>query len=449
MRINKYLTGAALLGAIVFSTLPAAAQENSLGAYSPYTMYGLGDLNRSPISNFVGMGGASIGFRNDGFDNNGDLRLNVSNPASLSGLPGQSFIFDVGLAGSNRYLSQRSTSGLLKTSFNTFNFNNISIALPLARKLGFAFSVTPYSEVGYRIHTDDESYLADLGIVRYYYDGQGDVTEAKMAIGWELFKNFSLGAEVDYLWGNIDRTYRAQIVPYTGSGTYNSVSASTNERVARVFATFGVQYSPLNKAKTRLTIGATYRLGGKLNSDVTDFIPSNNVYEDVIRLNEFKSATYMPRRIGVGAYFHRPKWAVGADWISENWGAKNDYDALNDVRYVNTNTIRLGARYTPNRLDIRGKVGSFFNRMTYKAGFRTGGDYLEFRGVSMNDRAVTVGVDIPFKALNVSTLSLGFEYGTRGSLQKALIRERYFKINAGVMLFGGDYDYWFQKHKYF
>ncbi len=25
---------------------------------------------------------------------------------------------------------------------------------------------------------------------------------------------------------------------------------------------------------------------------------------------------------------------------------------------------------------------------------------------------------------------------------------RYFKINAGVFLFGGDYDYWFQKYQY-
>ncbi len=316
--------------------------------------------------------------------------------------------------------------------------------------------MSPYSEGGYRISTYDESYLADLGPVHYYYYGQGDITEAKAAVGWEPFKNFSVGVEMNYLWGNIDRTYQAEIKSFTGTGSYNSVSANTNERVARVFAAFGAQYTPLDRAKTRLTLGLTYRLGGKLNSDVTDYIPSNNIYGDVIRLNEFKSATYIPQRIGAGVYFHRPKWAVGVDYILENWGARNDYDALNELRYVNANTFKLGVRYTPDRYDLRGKFGSFFRRMTYMAGFRTGADYIELRGVPMNDRAFTLGVDIPFRADKISALSVGLElggrgsleYGTQGSYQQSLVKERYFKINVGVMLFGRDYDYWFEKYRY-
>ena len=436
--------------AAVFALAPivSRAQENSLNTYSPYTMYGLGNLNRSPVSNFVGMGGASLGFRNGRTDVMGDMRLNVSNPASLSGLPRQSFVFDVGLAGSNVYMSQNGASGLLRTSFNTFNFNNVTIAFPIAGKLGFAFSVSPYSTVGYKIQQDDESHLADMGVVRYFYDGQGDINEAKASIGWEPFKNISIGAELNYLWGNIDRTYRAEIIAYTGSGTYNNVSAYTNEKVAKIFAAFGAQYTPVDKDRTRLTIGATYRPGGRLDSDVRDYIPSNNIYGDIVRLNEFKSPTHIPQKIGVGAYFHRPRWAVGADYIFEDWAAKNGYDALNDVRYVSTNTLKVGAKYTPNRYDMRGRVASFFNRMTYKAGFRVGADYLQFRGVPMKERAVTAGIDIPFKADNVSNLSLGLEYGERGSLKQGLVKERYFKINVGIMLFGRDYDYWFEKIKY-
>lgn len=448
MRKYRYLA-AAVVALAIWTPTALTAQEVSPGTYSPYTMYGLGNLNRSPISTFAGMGGASIGFRNGSFDTTGDIRLNVSNPASLSGLVPTSMIFDVGLAGTNVYSSQRAADGeLLRTSFNTFNFNNITMAVPLARRLGFAFSVSPFSEVGYKIHTDDESYLADLGIVRYYYDGAGSVNEAKMAIGWEPFKRFSIGAEFNYLWGNIERTYKAQIVAFTGHGTYNAVEASTTEKVGRIFGAFGVQYSPVEKAGTRLTIGATYRMGGKLNSEVSDYIPSKNIYGDTIRLNEYRSATRMPARLGVGVWFQKQKWAVGADYIREDWAKGNAYDAVNDVRYVNTNTLKVGGRYTPNRYDVRGKFGSFFNRMTYKAGFRTGNNYLQFGGMAMRERAVTVGVDIPFRADKVSNLALGFEYGTRGTLSNGLIKERYFKVNAGVMLFGRDYDYWFEKYRY-
>jgi hypothetical protein len=418
-------------------------------------MYGLGNLTLSPLSAFSGMGGTSIGFRNGGFDTTADFRLNLSNPASLSSIPPQGFIFDVGLAGSNVYASQQSREGMLRTSFNTFNFNNFSLAFPIiGGKLGFAVSVSPYSEVGYKIHRDDDSHLADLGVVRYFYDGHGNVTEGKAAVGLRLLKNLSVGVEANYLFGNIDRTYQAQILPYTATGEFNSVSASTTETVGRVFAAFGAQYTPVNRPKTRLTLGATYRLGGKLASTVRDYIPSNNIYGDVIRLDEYTSPTYMPARIGAGAFFHRPKWAVGADYIYENWGDHNPYDALNDVGYVNASTYKVGVRYTPNRYDIRGKVGSFFNRMTYKAGFRHGANYMEFRGVPLNESAVSLGVDIPFKATTVSNLSINLEYSQRGrtgavgTLGGDLVKERYFKINVGVMLFGSDYDYWFRKYKY-
>ncbi|MDR2911960.1 MAG: hypothetical protein LBV38_01475 [Alistipes sp.] len=454
MRICKYIIAAIVTAAL--APAPALrAQESSVNTFSPYTMYGLGNLNASPSSAFVGMGGASIGFRNGGFDTNGDLRVNLSNPASLSAIPARSMIFEVGMGGSNVYLRQRTAAETLNTSFNTFNFNNVSIALPLANKLGLAFNVSPFSEVGYRVHTDDVSYLADLGVVRYYYNGEGDVSEAKLAVGWEPFKNLSVGAEVNYLWGNINRTYQAVIQSYTGSGQYGEVStsqggsgASTNEKVARMFGAFGVQYTAISKEKTRLTLGATYRMGGKLNSTVTDFIPSNNIYGDTIRFSQMTSAMKMPQRIGVGVSLVKPKWAIGADYLYENWGDSNGYDAVNDVRYVNTNTFKLGGQYTPDRYDIRGRFGSFFNRMTYKAGARVGGNYLELQGRSIDERAVTMGVDIPFRATNVSKLSLGVELMERGSLRDAMVRERYFKINVGVMLFGRDYDYWFEKYKY-
>jgi hypothetical protein len=456
MRIVKYLTATALTVALA-APFTAHAQENSLGTYSPYTMYGVGNLNRSTGSTFFGMGGASIGFRNDfndgkkensGFDSPVDTRINVSNPAALSGLAPRSFTFDFGMAGSNSYLSERGATGLVRTSFNTFNFNNITLAFPLAKKLGFAINVSPYSEVGYRIHTDDKTQLADLGVVRYYYNGQGEVNEAKMALGWEPLNNLSVGAELSYLWGNIDRTYTAQIVPYTGTGTYNSVSANTNESVGRLVVGFGAQYSPLVTRRSRLTLGATYRPGVKLNSTVTDHIPSNNIYGDDVRLNEYRSATHLPQRIALGAYFHRAKWAVGADWIYEGWAENNAPDPANDMKYANVNTFKLGARYTPNRYDIRGKFGSFFNRITYKAGVRLGNDYLEFKGRSLDQRAVSMGLDIPFKAMNVSTLSLGVEYGERGTTQQNLVKERYFKVNVGIMFFGRDYDYWFEKYRY-
>ncbi len=448
MRINKCLSRA-LLSLILIAPCVTRAQESSINTFSPYTMYGLGNIGGGANTAFAGMGGASIGFRNGGFDTAAETRLNLSNPAAMSAIAPRTFVFDVGLAGSNVYLMERSAeNGTLRSSFNTFNINNITIAFPLAKRLGMAFNISPFSQVGYRVQLDDLSHGADPGVVRYFYDGQGDVNEAKASVGWEPFKGLSVGAEAIYMWGNIDRTYRAEINAYTGTGAYNDVNASTNEKVSRAFGAFGLQYTPLDKPKARLTIGATYRMSGKLNSKVTDHIPSNNIYGDDVRLEEFRSPLRMPQMIGAGVYFHKLKWAVGADYVYQDWGSKNNFELSPGIGYANTNAYKLGVQYTPNRFDIRGRFASFWNRVTYKAGVRYNDHYIMFGGRKLNEKAVSIGLDIPFQAMSVSMVSVGLEYGERGALRQGLVKERFFKINVGVMLFGRDYDYWFEKYKY-
>lgn len=424
----------------------AWGQENSLNTYSPYTLYGLGDLNTS-VSPGVGWRNDFVdptGKDNGGFDAPFDTRINVANPASLSGLPRRSFTFDVGMTGTNHYLKQNN----LSTSFNSFNFSHVTLAFPLAKSLGMAINVSPFSKVGYRIHHDDKEQLADLGVVRYYYTGHGDVNEAKVSLGWQVLPRLSVGAELNYLWGYIDRQYEAEIASFTGSGSYGSVSASTNEQITRVFPALGVQWTAIRKHKSRLTLGMTWRMGGKLNSDFTDYIPSGNVYEDVVRLEEYKTATHMPTRIVAGGWFHRPKWSIGGEYTRENWAKGNAYDEVNKVRYIDVNRLNMGLRWTPNRYDIRGKFSSFFNRMTYKAGFAVGNNYLEFNGVRLNEKSVNLGVEIPFKADNISLISVGLEGGTRGSVKNGLVNEKFFRVRVGLMLFGRDYDYWFEKYKY-
>ena len=457
MQIRKLLLPAAIaIVAVCVLPLTLRAQESSINTFSPYSMYGVGDIDFNNGTTFAAMGGVGIGFANTGFDTQAEIRVNTINPASLGGMAkGRSFIFDVGLKGSNAYLRQdNATLGKLKTSFNTFNLNNITVAFPLARKLGVALNVSPYSRIGYRISRDDESNLADLGLVRYIYDGEGDMTEMKLAMGWEIAKWISVGAEFTYQWGNVNRNYQAQVYKYTGSGNYGQIAESlgtmayTNEKISRLTGGFGVQLTPLDKHKSRLTIGAIYRLGGKLNSRVTDYIPSGNIVGDIVRFDEYTSALYMPQTIGAGVFFHRPHFAVGFDYVYQDWARKNAYDAVNNIGYVDTHTYKLGLQYTPNRRDVGVKAGNFFNRITYRLGFRYGDHYIQYGGRKIDEKAITIGLDIPFSSMKVSNVSAGFEFGERGSLRGGGVRERYFKINVGVMLFGRDYDYWFEKYRY-
>ena len=83
-----------------------------------------------------------------------------------------------------------------------------------------------------------------------------------------------------------------------------------------------------------------------------------------------------------------------------------------------------------------------------KAGFRYGDTYLVKNGFNMTEKAVSIGVEVPFKTMKISNLNLALEYCWRGTLQHNLIKENYVKLSIGVMFFGGDFDYWFVKKKF-
>ena len=65
------------------------------------------------------------------------------------------------------------------------------------------------------------------------------------------------------------------------------------------------------------------------------------------------------------------------------------------MAYRNTNTVKLGVEYTPNKADVR----SALKRWSYRAGVRYGTYNQTFGGVDVNEYAVTLGVGIPLTVL--------------------------------------------------
>ncbi len=429
-----------LLAVVIFLMASAVhAQEGSLNAFSPYTFYGVGNLSMSNGASFDGMAGANIGFRSY-------MKTNMSNPAAFSAVGRNTMLFDVGIVGTNVYSRQYNAQGsLMRSSANSFNFSNVAMLVPLTAKLGLGFSVKPYSSVGYKTqrYETSEDVIADLGAVLYNYSGEGNISQFKLGLGWEPFKRFSIGAEAVFYHGAINRFYSATIEKFTGNGEYNSISASTTERINRFSGNFGMQWNVLSSDNHTLTLGATYMLDCKLKSKTVDYIPSGNVFGDSVRYETPSSNLHLPQSVGAGLYYHRQTWSIGFDYQWSNWGV-NGYDAANDVGYRDTHTYRLGAQYTPSRFDVRNPM----KRLTYKAGVRYGDYYLVKNGVNMTEKAVSIGVEIPFKTMKISNLNVAVEYVNRGTLDHNLISENYIQVSLGVLFFGADFDYWFVKKKF-
>ncbi len=427
MRIKKSLLGAALL-------LPAvvAAQSSSINTFSPYTLYGIGDLATQGPTYIRSMGGAGVAYRDV-------FRLNYLNPAAATASGQKSFIFNFGLEGSNYYLK----SSDAKSSFNTFNIRDIGVQFPLGRLISASVSVTPMSTVGYRITATDENPATaeDFKRIDYLYEGSGGLTQGKAGLGVVVTPKLSLGAEAVYYLGNINRSYTISFVSFDGEQP-NDIYGTEKNQVSQIYFNFGVQYSPVMTDRRLLTLGATFQPGGRLNPHITRQVPSGNINADTISYNSRLSDFRMPDMMTVGVAYRTPKIGLVADYSYQGWNCNNGSDMEKpDTRYRNTSSFKLGTEYTPNRLDVR----RYLNRVTYRAGLRYADDYIQFNGRNVSEKALTLGLGFPLRASGYSAINVGFEAGTRGTTSHNLIRENYFKFSIGLSLFGE--DYWFRKRQ--
>lgn len=456
MRVKNTLIKLVVAAAAMFP-FSVLAQTSSINAFSPYTMYGIGELNTPGTLPTRSMGGAGVALRNSGI-------VNLLNPASYSVAPQKTFLFTFGVEGQNYYNSQKVEGEAKSTAYNTFNFRDIAFQMPLGKKIGLGFSLTPYSSVGYRTqytheYRPDDPVWGNVGRVNYVYAGEGDVTEVKLGIGWEVFKNFSIGAAAQYYWGDIDRSYGMQATAITGDGTFNATVGSDNYSISSIKGQVGVQWNALLTRKRVLTVGATYDFGGDLSPRVTATNYISNVNSSLIKGDTTNLKLVLPRQLQAGVYYQDEKWAVGLDYVYQNWGGRNEATQQTgvsgedrtsyEVAYANTSTVKIGVEFTPNRYDVR----RFLKRWSYRAGFRYGDYNQTYNGERLGQWAVTAGFGIPVKFMAVSAVDFGVEFGRRGynvAERIGLVRQQYFKFALNLTLFAGSEngEYWFLRSKY-
>ena len=448
MQVKNTLIKLVVIAAVMIP-YASAAQTSSINAFSPYTMYGIGEQNTPGTLPMRSMGGVGVAMRSSGV-------VNLLNPAAFSAAPQKSFLFNFGLEGQNYYNSQKVDGMSKSTAYNTFNFHDIAFQLPLARRLGLGFSLTPYSSVGYRVSADEQSddVWGNIGRVQYLYAGEGDLTEVKLGIGWEVVKRVSIGVAAQYYWGDIERTYQTVVSNnIVNGGSVNTVTGTDSYGISRIKMQLGLQADLIQSERQVLTLGATYDMGGNLRPSVNQTVVNGDIYGTVVRGDTTRMALKLPVQLGVGLYYQNAKIAAGVDYIYQNWenneSPKSVPGAVN-VAYKNTNTVKLGFEYTPNRMDIR----NYLKRWSYRVGFRYGTYYQTFEGKTLSQYAVTAGFGMPVRFLGRSSIDFGVEFGQRGNdsplridnRQIGLVRQRYVKFSLGLTLFGE--DSWFVRYKY-
>lgn len=433
MNFYKRVLGAVALASV--GIVPAAAQS---GTNSPYSQYGLGLLNEQSSGFNRGMNGLGLGFREHN-------QVNYINPASYSALDSLTFIFDVGMSGQ---ITNFEENGQKKNAKNA-DFEYAVAAFRAFKHVGVSFGIVPLTNVGYNYSIT--GYLNDNRNVAYVntYAGSGGIHQVYVGAGWEFLKGLSVGANVSYLWGDIDRS----IVNSYSDNYINTLSKYYSATVSSYKLDFGLQYSARINKKNTLTVGLAYGIGHKLNADPTCRVISTNTMTAVADTASFtvNNGLEIPTSFGGGlAWNHNDKLKLGADFTYQQWGSLKYpvYKVVNDVQsyeltdgyYSDRYKVTFGGEYCNGAMSR-----NFFDRIRFRAGVSYATPYYKVNGKDgPGEISASIGLGIPIINAynNRSMLNISGQWVR--SAAKGLLTENTFRINIGITF----NESWFMKWKF-
>lgn len=402
---------------------------DALGSYSPYSMFGVGKIAAEGTAYNYSMGGVGVGMRDNRV-------INFINPAAITARDTLSFMFDFGVNEKNSYFNDDIT----KSAYNVFNMQNVAFTFPIYKSSAFVIGIAPFSDVGYKFLSTETStdIEADMGDVKYQQYGTGSIYQLFLGASVMFFDRISLGAQGIYYFGYMNKH---NDVLFNSSSAYNTIYTGWNYKVHAFSGKFGLQYiQPFKKNNSQLVIGGTYRLGTSMSGEVTRYAFSGT--DTVLNNNLPSSDLRIADEFGVGlSYRVNGKWAVGADYIQQNWRGDMFPDAATWTNFdaITSRQYKAGFEITPNMYDIR----YYMKRVTYRAGAYYEQSYVKLNGHQVNAFGITFGASFPiFRWYNA--VSVAVDIGQRGSLRHNLVRERYVNFIVNINL----HDIWFVKYRY-
>lgn len=421
---------------LLFVCLIAGAQAHS--AYSPYSIFGVGDISRQGTAYNQSMGGVGIASRNNRF-------INTLNPAAVTARDSLAFMADFCLAGDNKIFSEAAA----KSASNLFNINSIVLSFPIYDHSAMMVGILPYSSTGFEFSFDytNPQLIGYTNSVSYSAAGQGSIYKVFASAGVTLFKRLSLGAQFDYYFGSISKTYLTSF----SDNSYVSISNGTSLQATAVGAKLGLQYEQPLGTKLKLGIGATASTAANLRGFYEDskYSVGSESKEVIYSQNDTLNAqnsSKIPSELGVGLSLkYSNVWMIEFDYTRSDW-TKSKLENISGYPSGScpfstsvAQAFRLGMEYIPNANDIR----YYFNRVTYRAGAYYKKEHYLYNGHEISSKGLTFGATLPIYRW-YNGLTIGLEIGQRGTLADNLIRERYFNFTIGVNIF----DIWFQKPQY-
>ncbi len=421
MRINKTI----LFLPLILICLYSYGQRTSS---SPYSFYGLGEetFKGNMLNRFTG-----------GLDVLTDsIHVNINNPSSYANLKEITYSL-----GAHHTLNNIETSSDKENNSATAP-NFIAIGIP-TKKFGFGFGIVASTSVGFGVREATESESAST--IFKSIAGNGGINKVYFSLGFNLLKNLSLGATVNYNFGNIN---------YDNLQTIENIERFILERNTSNVGGLNYRFSLNYKTKianqwsinSMISFDPAYSLNSFnerviSSSSTASFATAEQIIIDLENLDLNKTELSLPQNLSFGIGLKSSQWFIGTQYsMSDMSNFNNKFISLPNISYGKKDKISFGAKYVPTH----NSISKYYKKINYMIG-----SFVENTGFTVSNQAIsnygiTMGLSLPFPLSRSSNFNIGAELGQRGTTNNNLIQETYYNILIGLSL----NDIWFLKRKY-
>ena len=389
---------------------------------SPYSKFGYGMLNDNATSAQKAMGGV-------GYALNNGRQINAMNPASYAAMDSLTFLWDVGATCSNLWSREQGVDGKANTSSSTGGgLDYITMQFPITKWMGASVGLVPFTSVGYSFGKEVSHGISS-------HSGFGGLNQLYLGLSARPFNNFTVGANIGYIWGHTVNDVYA---------TTNAGTTSLFERVVRVRdynLTLGIQYDIDINENNKLTLGVVYnpekRIHGKTWGAYYDMDSDSD--PDTVGYQRLGKNYSMPNTFGGGvAYVFQKRFTAALDFTYQDWSnAKfGTIEGFEETKFDNRWKLAAGVEYMHN------PRGNYWQRIAFRCGGYYNHDYINVKDNNVREFGVAVGFGLPTPSTK-TVINIGFEYKHRATTPADLITEDYFNITLGINF----NEMWFWKNK--
>lgn len=387
-------------------TIMVPALSFSQNMNSPYSIYGIGDIDTKSYNRTSGMGGTGLALRSSYY-------MIDNNPAAISGLTRSFYIVDAALTGKSVTYKGEPVDA---TNSNNKDFwiKRLSLGVKLNDHWASSIGFGQYSNVNYKFYGTQTvegttaNYLAS-------YEGDGGVNEYYWTNAVSLGKHWSFGVKSSIIAGSINQTETV-----VDENLSSAISTTVQDYYGKARFQFGTIYSTALSKKLDLSIGGKYIPKTNMTSERSLNITQNSaviVENETLKYSKFS----LPETYGAGiAIKHNKKTTFAADYVYEDWSSLKIKEQ--GWQLISNNRLSAGVEFSrqarvKNLLMEKRffQLGAFYNSA-----------YLQVRNEPIKEFGISAGMGGIIGNGLLYTLAL--EAGRRGTTQQKLIRENYVQL---------------------